>query len=138
MPPKKNYQKGLEDFNKILQQDPNNKQALRNRAKVYEELKDFNNSINDYQKLIQLDPQNPEYHYRSGKIKLRVGHYQKAQLDFNKAVQLNPKDFKPYLFLRKYPKKAKKMEIGIIRISKSHHHGSSYFRRGGWNPELFT
>ncbi|MBL0031128.1 MAG: tetratricopeptide repeat protein [Bacteroidetes bacterium] len=59
----------IEDFNKVLQINPNNIQALFNRAKLKQNAKDLKGAIQDYDKIIELYPYFMEAYFNRAQIK---------------------------------------------------------------------
>ena len=63
------FKKAIEDFNKVLLINPDNVQALFNRAKLKKTNKDLKGAIKDYDKIIKLYPYFLEAYYNRAEIK---------------------------------------------------------------------
>jgi tetratricopeptide (TPR) repeat protein len=103
----KSYDRAITEFTKLIENEPNNKEAYSNRGWAYFYKDDFNRSITDYTKAIEIAPDEWWSYYRRGlaykelanqkydKSKHSFGinyktDYLNAIADFEKALQKNP------------------------------------------------
>jgi tetratricopeptide (TPR) repeat protein len=65
---RRNGQAALDEFQKVLSTDPNNKLATMDMASMYYNMKNFDKSQEWYKKVIAIDPNNKEAYYTLGVI----------------------------------------------------------------------
>lgn len=65
---RRNGQAALDEFQKVLQTDPNNKLATMDMANMYYQMKDFPKAEDWNKKVIAIDPNNKEAYYTLGVI----------------------------------------------------------------------
>ncbi|MFC1743056.1 tetratricopeptide repeat protein [Candidatus Riflebacteria bacterium] len=78
----------MPDFNKALELEPSNTDALYHRAWVYFFRENFEKSVLEFSDAIRIDPKNSDYYRHRGNNYITLGHYQKAYDDFIKAQDL--------------------------------------------------
>ena len=61
-------EQAIAEFQKVLQQDPNNLGSISGIASLYFQMKRWDDAKEFYKKQIQLDPENPEAYYSVGVI----------------------------------------------------------------------
>ena len=88
------FTEAIQDFNKFIEINPQNCNALKYRSIAYIELKNLNAAISDLDKIIQINPHDyVSLRYR-GLSKYNLGKYLDAIEDFDRAIQINPYDSK--------------------------------------------
>ena len=86
-------EKAIVCFNKLLELDPNNKEAYYWRGNAYWQVSEYNSALNDYNKAILLNPKKAEYY--SGRANVQgvfLGNYKEAISDYSKAIKLEKND----------------------------------------------
>jgi|GEM_PF-1583762 len=89
----------LEMLNKVLEFDPDNKEALLQMAKYYENTKDFEKALPLYDKLLVLDPTNVDILFNQGIMLKNNNNMDKAIANFEKIIEINPNDSETMYFL---------------------------------------
>ena len=87
----KKYREAIQDYNKVIELNPNFVNAYYNRGIAKFNLQDYREAIQDYNKVIELNPNYADAYYSRGNAKGKLQDYRGAIQDFNKAIQLNPK-----------------------------------------------
>jgi tetratricopeptide (TPR) repeat protein len=95
--PKRNYQQAVNDYNKVLEAQPNDAQAYKNRGRAYFLLLNYQQAINDFDKVIELISDDAEAYFFREASREKSGDYQQAIKDFNKAAWLGHKAAKDML-----------------------------------------
>ena len=94
---KENYLKAIENYEKILQKNPNDGDAYYNLGWTYEKLEKFEKAIDNYNKALELNSNDPAaIYYNLGLIYGKLGNYNKAIENYNKALELNSNDANIY------------------------------------------
>ena len=76
----------------ILDNDPDNVEALFRRGWAYFNLQNYEQATEDLSAAIAQDPENTALYLASGKINLDAGHYTDAIRDLTHALALDPND----------------------------------------------
>ena len=63
------HQRAIEDYDKVIELDPNNAEAYNNRGSSYHSLGQNERATEDFDKAIELDPNNAE---AVNKLKMRL------------------------------------------------------------------
>jgi serine/threonine protein kinase/tetratricopeptide (TPR) repeat protein len=84
------YEEALDDYRFVLDRDPQDEDALRRIADVYNKLKMPSQAIAAYQKAIQLDPEYYAGYHALGVFYYYHGDYAQAAEQFQKSVQHAP------------------------------------------------
>lgn len=92
----KKYAEAIDDFNKVIEIDPNNVQAYFTRARAKSALNDSKGSIEDNNKVIELDPNFSMAYNNRGWDNYLLKNYIEALKDFNKAIELEPRNYVAY------------------------------------------
>lgn len=92
----KDYKSAIENFNKVIEIDPNNKDAYFNRARAKSELGDSKGSIEDNNKVIELKPDFSMAYNNRGWENFILKNHIEALKDFNKAIELEPRNAVAY------------------------------------------
>lgn len=85
-------QNALAEFNKTLEFEPNNIDALFSKAIITTSSGNFPDAITDLDKIIGLSPDFPDAYFYRGFCKLQQGDFQNSLADFNKNLELNPEN----------------------------------------------
>ncbi|WP_353932114.1 tetratricopeptide repeat protein [Okeanomitos corallinicola TIOX110] len=87
---KGDYQGAILAYNRVLNLNPNNTEALLYRGATYSKLKDYQKEIADYNQAIKINPNYAKAYYNRGIAHRNLKDYQKAIADYNQAIKLNP------------------------------------------------
>ncbi len=88
---KEDYDRAIEDYNKVIELNPNDAIAYKDRGLAYHYKKDYNLAIEDYNKAIELNPKFTEAYIIRGTVYDDLEDYDLAIEDYSKAIELNPK-----------------------------------------------
>ena len=77
------YKAAIEDFDKVLQYNPDNIEATFNRARLKEQVRDFKGALADYDKCIELFPYFTEAYYDRSELKKEMNDFKGSQKDFD-------------------------------------------------------
>jgi eukaryotic-like serine/threonine-protein kinase len=84
------YEKALEDYRRVLELEPQNEEAFRRIAGVYDKLGMPSEAIAAYQKAIELDPGYYAGYHGLGVFYFYHGDYRKAAEQFQKSIDRAP------------------------------------------------
>ena len=90
------YEEALDDYRSVLAREPQDADALRSIAEVYDRLKMPAQAIAAYQKAIQLDPENYAGYHGLGVFYYYHGDYSQAAEQFQKSIERAPGLFDEY------------------------------------------
>ena len=90
------YEEALEDYRSVLARNPQDVDALRRIAEVYDKLKMPAQAIAAYQKAIQLDPEYYAGYHGLGVFYYYHGDYAQAAEQFQKSIERAPGWFDEY------------------------------------------
>lgn len=93
------YARALEDYQRVLEVDPNNIIALLRRCAIYDTQNLTDKAIENCQKAISTDPGNFLPHQQLGSLYFYHGKYQLAIEQFQKAVEIDPQAAATYVNL---------------------------------------
>ena len=79
----------IEEYNKKIEENPNNATYYKNRGNTYFDLKKFEEAIKDYDKAIELDSNNATYYKNRGFTYSRLKNFEEAIKDYDKAIKLD-------------------------------------------------
>lgn len=82
--------------NEALKMDPNSRQALLVRSKVFLKKLDYRNGIDDISRAILLNPNDESMFFVRGTYYQQLSQHQNAINDFNKVLSINPKNAEAY------------------------------------------
>ncbi len=82
--------KSIDEFQKILMEDPTDIQSRLNLAVVYLQSEAKNKGMESLQKVLRLDPDNIQAHYYLGSVYLKMGQNEKAIAEFQCMTKINP------------------------------------------------
>ncbi len=110
-----NFEKSLEKLNKVLEFDPENKEALLQIAKYYESIKAYEKALPMYERMLELEPENIDVLFNQGISFKGDGQDEKAIANFEKILELNPDDNEAVYFLTMFYAEAENYE-GIVSL----------------------
>ena len=84
-----NYDSALNDCNKSLTINPDNKLAYNNRSVVYYNIQKYIESLSDCNKALELDPSYVQAYINRGNAYVKLGNFTAALNDFNKSISLS-------------------------------------------------
>ncbi len=88
---KKEYDKAIQEYSKVIALDPTSKEAYCNRGIARDFVGDHNGAINDFDEAIRLDPKEAEFYVKRGSsYLLNKEDYTAAIRDFDEAIRLKP------------------------------------------------
>lgn len=99
-----NYAAAVHAYEKALEIDPNNSEAVFNIGVANAEMGDFSKAISFINKAMTLSTNNGRYYYGRGWVKLMTGQSQDAYNDFQKAADLG--DLDAIMFLQRLDDKS--------------------------------
>ena len=91
-----NYEKALQNFQEVLKYNPDNSDAYREIAHVYETAGDSVHAEQNYKKAIAFQPFYWANYNELGKYYYRSGHYEDAAKQFERVVKLRPDNINGY------------------------------------------
>jgi tetratricopeptide (TPR) repeat protein len=83
-----NYDQIIQDYNKVIQLDPNFVYAYYNRANIWGYQKNYREAVADYTEAINRNPEFAEAYYNRGLTRLSLGDTSKGIADLSKAGEL--------------------------------------------------
>jgi len=89
---KKIYRKALQEFDKVIQLDPNNYRAYFWRGRVHIKLKRYSNATVDFQMVIKLKPDYAEAYDNLGWLYMQLVEYDESIKYLSKSLELKPND----------------------------------------------
>jgi tetratricopeptide (TPR) repeat protein len=84
------YNKALQQFNKVIDILPNFAKAYYGRGLIYEKQRNYPDAQKDFQMVTKLNPNNYLGFVHLGKIDIRQRNYKAAQKNLEKAKSINP------------------------------------------------
>jgi tetratricopeptide (TPR) repeat protein len=84
------YSQAIEEYNIVLELDPDSKGAYLNRAIAYLAIGDYNDAILDSNKALEYFPHKASVYLHRGIAYLAIENEDKALADFNEAIRLEP------------------------------------------------
>ena len=93
---RREYDWAIEDYNIVIDMNPDNVEAYYNRGVTYHHKGDYDRAIEDYTKTIQLKPDYANAYYNRGLSYDNKGASDRAIEDFTKVIQLDPNDAGAY------------------------------------------
>jgi tetratricopeptide (TPR) repeat protein len=91
-----NYEGAVEDFNQVIELDPQNALAYNRRGDAYYRLGDYEQAKADSSQAILLNPQDANAYYDRGFAFYELGKYKEAIADYNQAIKLNSENAYAY------------------------------------------
>ena len=93
------YNKALEQFDRIIAALPDFEKPYYGRALILYRRNDYENAKKDFQQVIKYNPNDYNPYFYLGKISINLKQYADAQKYLLKAAEINPDDSKIYLEL---------------------------------------
>lgn len=118
------YGKSIDEFNKILKDDPRHLKALYNRALAAGLIEDYRSAIEDLGSCIALDPNYSLAYYSRAYWEEYTGNDADAKKDYEDCIRLDPKNFDAYFGLAYVYKNLKEHDKACETISKAISAGS--------------
>ncbi len=84
------YEDAYMTFTAALNNYPDSKLVLHNRAALLCDMERYDEALNDYSETLRLDPSNVQAYYRRGVLHLERKQRDLAEADFRKAQQIDP------------------------------------------------
>ena len=84
------YALALEDFNKVIELNPEDSDAYYNRGLTHKNQQDYDHAIEDYSRAIKLNPRYVNAYNNRGNVYGRKSDYKAAVTDFNHTIFLSP------------------------------------------------
>ena len=85
------YDKAIEDYNKVIELIPIDAMAYNDRGKVYYENGNYEQALKDFTKAIELYHRCDTAYYNRGVVYAEIGEYDKAIEDYKKAIKFATK-----------------------------------------------
>lgn len=90
-------QEAIMVYCRILELERDQLKALKNRAKLYYEIRDFSKAVDDYDRAIEIDPNDTElYHERANSLFQIDGGEIESLDDYNKSISIDPSNIRAY------------------------------------------
>jgi len=99
----KDFEKGLEAINSIIELAPEDKITLNNKALILAKLNKREEALETIEKLIDLFPEDGNSYDSYGEVLMELGEYEEAIDKFEKAIEIEPKG---WFILETYKKMA--------------------------------
>lgn len=90
LPPFKDYNKAIINYNQALELNPNEPSTYNNRGVNFYKIGEFDRALEDYERVIELSPNNPIVYNNRGIAFFDSGNPEQAIIDFDRAIQINP------------------------------------------------
>ena len=90
------YEKAVETFDRVLENDNNNLEAYYGRGEAYYQLEDFNKAVKDFDKVLEINPQDAQAYLYRGYAYAGLNKYENAIEDYSKSIDLNPDNANAY------------------------------------------
>jgi tetratricopeptide (TPR) repeat protein len=87
----------LDDFNKVLETNPNLPEVLDARAVIYILLDRIEDALIEYDKILEMYPEYETAHFHKGVCLVNVNRYEEAKESFLTSIELNPLNIEPYV-----------------------------------------
>ena len=90
------YEEAIAHLDKIIEQDPDSKNAYLLRGTSYDYIGQYDRALEDYTRAIEIDPQFVAAYNNRGSVYITLEDYQNGLPDLNKALELNPENANSY------------------------------------------
>ncbi len=95
----KQFQKALQEYQKVLKLNPSNNQAHNNLGLVYKDMGDLDRAATEYMQLIAIEPNNAKAYHNLGTIYYLQGRFSEAVQEFRKALAIDGSKVESYVNL---------------------------------------
>jgi tetratricopeptide (TPR) repeat protein len=85
------YEEGLDYFNRVIEQDPDNPMAYYNRGYCYYSMKEYDKAVTEFDKAIELNPRDSVSYLYKGIIRYFQQDFQGSIELYNKALEIYPR-----------------------------------------------
>ncbi|KAL3142922.1 hypothetical protein ABBQ38_003209 [Trebouxia sp. C0009 RCD-2024] len=93
---RRDYNKAVEDFDRVLQRSPSDLAALSNRGYAFRKLGKFAAASEDYTAALKQSPGTVRLHNNRGYCLAKLGKYKSAIQDYQRVIQLDPANAHAY------------------------------------------
>lgn len=100
--PKEQYEQAIQDYDKVIERDPNFDNAYNNRGNAYYYLGKYKRAIQDFDEAIECESDFAEAYGNRGAAHYYLKNYEQALADLNKSIELGllGKDLGKVLYYR--------------------------------------
>lgn len=95
----KQFQKALQEYQRVLKLNPSNNQARNNLGLVYKDMGDLDRAATEYMQLIAREPNNAKAYHNLGTIYYLQGRFPEAVQEFRKALAIDGNNVESYVNL---------------------------------------
>jgi len=82
----------IQDYQQVLEEDPNDPEALSQLSKMYVDLLSYDKALPLMERLVSLQPENTFYLNELAFLYMNIGDQKKQESTYDKIIELNPKD----------------------------------------------
>ncbi|MDZ8187916.1 MAG: tetratricopeptide repeat protein [Nostoc sp. ChiSLP02] len=129
-----NYEGAVQDFNRLIELEPQNALAYNKRGDAYYRLGDYEQAQADSSQAISLNPQDANAYYDRGFALYELGKYKEAIADYTKTIELNLQDANAFYGRGLARAQIKDNKGAIADFSKAiaikHDYTDAYLQRG--------
>ena len=93
-----NYSESIQLYTEILEKNPDDYRAYKNRGLAKANLDQYEEAIENYDKAIEKNPNDSEAYFYRGLAKVNLGEYEEAIENYDKAIEKNPNDSEAYFY----------------------------------------
>ena len=128
------FKQAIQSYTSYLNTYPNHIHSLYNRARSYEEIKDYENAFHDFDKVLNLDPKHFQTYLSLSKMYYNEQNYSKGLIYAEDALKLNNNSSKAHYFMARaehqqgFFSQALESYNNVLRIDKDY--GDAYLYRG--------
>lgn len=95
----KEFEKAIEEYNKVIELDTNNAEVHINLGVIYKDKGALDKAVEEYKKALTIDPWLEAGYNNLGVMYFLKGNYAEAIKQYQKAVEINPKNLESYINL---------------------------------------
>lgn len=95
----KQFQKALQEYQRVLKLNPSNNQARNNLGLVYKDMGDLDRAATEYMQFIAREPNNAKAYHNLGTIYYLQGRFPEAVQEFRKALAVDGNNVESYVNL---------------------------------------
>ena len=88
-----NYQEAIPYYDNVLQQEPDNVNALYNKANALENLEEYEDALEYYDKALQIEPEDPYTLEANARINSILGRYEESIQYYDMMLEKDPNHF---------------------------------------------